>query len=302
MVEGVVLPIILALIMVGVGLGLNPRGLVVESIRPKPLLLALSGLLVAMPLAGLAAASLFRGDEGLRIGLMLLVMSPVGLLAAPLTGCRRGNVPVALSLTLITGLIYVAAAPFLVRAIVSAASPSEHIIHLPAEVVFGKILSITLLPLAIGWLLNALLPAATPRLSVWLPRFTMPLLLAVLGWIIWESRGVLVQAPFRLLVSILLINGASLACAAALAALGKCDRPDRVTLATTFMIRQEGAGLFVAVTLLHEPAAAIPLIINIVVSQIAYMASEGMKLEQFNAAAAVTLRGIVNRRNAPKAR
>jgi hypothetical protein len=39
-----------------------------------------------------------------------------------------------------------------------------------------------------------------------------------------------------------------------------------------------------------------------VVSQIAYMASEGMKLEQFNAAAAVTLRGIVNRRNAPKAR
>jgi BASS family bile acid:Na+ symporter len=113
MVEGVVLPIILALIMVGVGLGLNPRGLVVESIRPKPLLLALSGLLVAMPLAGLAAASLFRGDEGLRIGLMLLVMSPVGLLAAPLTGCRRGNVPVALSLTLITGLIYVARLRFL---------------------------------------------------------------------------------------------------------------------------------------------------------------------------------------------
>jgi BASS family bile acid:Na+ symporter len=265
MIEGVVLPAVLALIMVGVGLRIRPRDFFLRSVRPRALLPGLVALLLLLPAGSLLVVHLLPGDPAFRSGLILLALSPVGLLAAPISNQHRGNVPLALLFTLASGVTYLAVAPAVVQLL--WADRAGGAIRLPPHLVFGKMVAVTVLPIVLGWAIGALRPTAAAPLSRAIDRAARPALCGVLAWIIWRNRAVLFDSPATLLAAILLINLLAAVVARATGVLGRCDRGDTVSLASACIVRQEGAGLFIAVTLLGEPAAAIPLILNIVVSQ-----------------------------------
>lgn len=265
MIEGVILPGLLALIMFGVGLDMRPRTFLTHPMPMRSLIFGLVGVAFILPLGGLALAAIVDVDPVLRTGLMLLAISPVGLLASPLTGHAKGNVALALALTMIASLGYILFAPLVIGALPIPVDANGAMIRVPADLLFSKIVLVTLLPALSGTALNARFPAAGPHLSRLIARLTSPALAVVLGCIVFENRAALVEAPLQMLIAVLAIDTFAVLVALLLGRLGRLDGKDRAALFFAHLMRQEGTGIFIAVSILAVPAAAVPLITNTVI-------------------------------------
>lgn len=265
MIESAILPGLLALIMFGVGLDVHahPRG--PEAANWRAVAVGLLGTGILLPAVGTAIAMAFDGDPALKIGLILLALSPVGLLAGPLAARTGQNVALAVMLTLTTSLLYLLLAPPLIVMLLRFAGAAAGHVSLPAHLMLGKIVMVTVLPSAAGALLTLRHPGEAARLSRQLGRMTTPALGVVLAWIVVDNRDVLLGAPTRLLVAILLIDVAAVVIATLLGRVFRLEARDRGALIFAHLMRQEGIGIFIAASLLAMPIAAVPLIANTVI-------------------------------------
>ncbi len=265
MIEGAILPSLLALIMFGVGLDLRVQSKPFEYLKWRPVLAGIAGVAILLPAAGVAVAMGFDGDPAFRAGLILLAISPVGLLAGPVAARAGQNVALAVMLTLCTSIIYLLLAPPLIVTLLRFTGASVNHLTLPANLLLGKILIVTVLPSLAGALLALRDPTEAARLSRPLGRVTTPALAAVLAWIIIDNREILLGASTQLIVAILLIDVAAVVIATALGRVCRLETRDQGALIYAHLVRQEGTGIFIAASLLAMPAAAVPLIANTVI-------------------------------------
>ena len=107
-------PICLALIMLGLGLGLSVKDFTRILKTPKDFFVGFFSQLVILPIVALGVALALDLPAPLAVGLMIIAAAPGGVTSNVLTKFADGDVALSISLTAVVSLISIISVPFVV--------------------------------------------------------------------------------------------------------------------------------------------------------------------------------------------
>jgi BASS family bile acid:Na+ symporter len=107
-------PICLALIMLGLGLGLKGEDFIRILKTPKDFFIGFFSQLVILPIVALCVALILNLSAPLAVGLMIIAAAPGGVTSNVLTKFADGDVALSISLTAVVSLISIISVPFVV--------------------------------------------------------------------------------------------------------------------------------------------------------------------------------------------
>jgi len=107
-------PIVLALIMLGLGLGLSIKDFTRILGAPKDFFVGLFSQLIILPIIAFIIAISLNLPLPIAVGLMIIAAAPGGVTSNVMTKFANGDVALSISLTAITSLISIITVPFIV--------------------------------------------------------------------------------------------------------------------------------------------------------------------------------------------
>ena len=107
-------PICLALIMLGLGLGLSLKDFTRILRVPKDFFIGFFSQLVILPIVAFCIALILNLSAPLAVGLMIIAAAPGGVTSNVLTKFANGDVALSISLTAVISLISIISVPFIV--------------------------------------------------------------------------------------------------------------------------------------------------------------------------------------------
>ena len=146
----VVLPMALAVIMVGLGLELTVRDFKRVALEPRGAAIGLLNLIVISPLLAFVIAEIYSLPAGLAVGLVLLGTSPGGTTANLLTHLARGDTALSVTLTAISSVAAVITVPVFLELAIDRFGAEELTGDVGMLGIVLRVLLITVVPLAVG--------------------------------------------------------------------------------------------------------------------------------------------------------
>ncbi len=107
-------PIILALIMLGLGLGLKVENFSRVLKTPKDFFVGFFSQLIILPIVAYLLIIIFKTPPAIAIGVMIIAAAPGGVTSNILTKFANGDVALSITLTAITSLISIFTVPFII--------------------------------------------------------------------------------------------------------------------------------------------------------------------------------------------
>ena len=107
-------PIVLALIMLGLGLGLSIKDFTRILRTPKDFFVGFFSQIVILPIIALGVALILDLPTPIAVGLMIIAAAPGGVTSNVLTKFANGDVALSISLTAVVSLISIISVPFVV--------------------------------------------------------------------------------------------------------------------------------------------------------------------------------------------
>ncbi len=107
-------PIVLALIMLGLGLGLSTKDFTRILSTPKDFFVGLFSQLIVLPVIAFLIVIILDLSFPIAIGLMIIAAAPGGVTSNVLTKFANGDVALSISLTAITSLISIISVPLII--------------------------------------------------------------------------------------------------------------------------------------------------------------------------------------------
>ncbi|MEU7143534.1 bile acid:sodium symporter family protein [Nocardia sp. NPDC046473] len=159
------LPVVLIVIMFGLGLSLTVHDFTRIAKSPKAVAIALGCQLVVLPLAAFGLVLLFDPSPLLAIGVMLLAASPGGTAANLFSHLFHGDVALNVSLTAVNAVIAVGTVPVVTNLAIDYFDPGG---AAAVGLQFGKVVqvfSIVLIPVALGMLVRRWSPSFADRMD-----------------------------------------------------------------------------------------------------------------------------------------
>ena len=187
----IMLPLALAIIMIGLGLELTPKDFARVSKHPKTVLIALFCQLVILVGIAFALCKILALPPLLSVGLMLLAASPGGSTANLFSYLFKGDIALNITLTAINSVIAAFTLPLIVNFAI------QHFINdgQTISMQFSKIIqvfAIILIPVCIGMLIRHYAPNFTEKLNKPLRIFSVTfLILIIIGAITKERHNIL---------------------------------------------------------------------------------------------------------------
>ena len=157
------LPIALAIIMFGLGLGLTGADFRRVGKHPRVVAVALTCQLVLLPPVCFGLVLLFDLDPLLGIGMMLLAASPGGTTANLFSHVFRGDVALNISLTAVNSIISIATLPLITNLAIDYFDQGDTVSMPMSEVL--KVFALILVPVGIGMAVRASRPEFAQRMD-----------------------------------------------------------------------------------------------------------------------------------------
>lgn len=152
----VLLPLALAVIMLGLGLSLTPKDFSRIFQKPKAMIVGSFTQLVLLPLLGFIVAALMLADSPeLAVGLIILAMCPGGPTSNLIVHLADGDTALCLSLTAISSIVKIFTIPVMVNLAIQQYMGESQVLQLEVLSSIVKIFTITIIPAAIGMLIKA---------------------------------------------------------------------------------------------------------------------------------------------------
>lgn len=153
-VTDILLSLILALIMLGVGLSLTPSSFRNLFLYPKPLLTGLTSQIIVLPVIAFIVSYFSGLSLPFKVGLIILAACPGGTTSGLLTYFFRGNVALSITFTSINSILTLFTIPLIVNLSIQFYYGHSTIIHLSYLETIIQIFTITLIPASIGILIR----------------------------------------------------------------------------------------------------------------------------------------------------
>ncbi|MEZ5008110.1 MAG: bile acid:sodium symporter family protein [Chitinophagales bacterium] len=151
-----VLPISLAIIMLGMGMTIIADDFKRVFLYPKAAFIGLINQLIILPLVAFVLAIVFKLSPEMAVGLMIVAVCPGGATSNLITHVSKGDIALSITLTAITSILTVFTIPIVLSySLVYFANHSgQEPIQLPVLKTIIQIMGITIIPVSIGMLIK----------------------------------------------------------------------------------------------------------------------------------------------------
>lgn len=258
------LPVVLAVITLGMGLSIELNDFKNTFIHPKAVITGLISQMVILPIIGFILSFIPNIDPSFKVGLILISASPGGATANLVIFMLMGNLALAVSITIINSILTLFTTPLLVRLGLIAFMGRDTLIHLPYMQTLINLFLIIILPAFIGVLIRHYFPEFAKGMERPL-RYILPvILLAVyLGVILIDKSDntASLKDYIHIFYYTLILNCTSMLAGYTTGAIVRLDNKDRYTIAIQTGLQNSTLAIFIAATLLNDQMMAITPII-----------------------------------------
>ena len=252
----VVLPVVLAVVMFGLGLSLTVADFARVLTAPRAVLVTLVCQMIVLPLIVFGLVVAFGIGPDLAIGMMVLVVSPGGATANVFSHLARADVALNVTVTAVNSVLAMITLPFVVVFSVRFFAGSEASIGLQLDKLV-QVVAIVLVPVALGMLVRWRWPGFAERMErpvriAAVVAGFLAIIAAILQQLDQFLDGLVAIGLLCLLVSVL-----SLTVGYTVPRLARIDHRQAVAAAMEIGIHNAVLAITVLVTVLDNPAAAL---------------------------------------------
>jgi len=244
---------LLGVIMFGMGLTLNLHDFKIVFSRPKDVFTGCLAQFTVMPLLAWVLVSLFRLDEALALGVVLVGCCPGGTASNVITYLAKGDLALSVGMTGVSTLL----APFLTPLLTWLLAGKS--VNVDVVSMFLSILCVVILPIVVGLIVKWAWPKFTEKATDYLPAFSS-LTIAFLVAIVISANADKLMAGGLLIVIVVMLHNVFGLCFGYL--IGRLlGLPDTKTRAISIEIGMQNSGLASSLATIHfaaYPLASIP--------------------------------------------
>jgi BASS family bile acid:Na+ symporter len=252
------LPIAIMIIMCGIGLTLTLGDFRRVREHPRPVLVGIIGHYLLLPLLGFAVAWAFRLPMELAVGLVLVAACPSGSSSNALTFLARGNVALAVTLTVISALVTFLSVPLLVNLALQVFGGETRTIRLPVGQTIAHLAVLVLMPVTLGMAVRRFVPAFAHRVEPMVGRFAMTTLLIMIVALVYVERHQIGSMLVQVGPAALTLSCAAIGLGYLLARTSGLVLRDAVTVGMEVGVQNATLAMVIALTLLQSPRIALP--------------------------------------------
>lgn len=255
----VLLPIALAIIMLGLGLTLTVADFTRVLRMPRAVLVALGTQVLLLPAICFGLVKLFDLAPALAVGMMLLVASPGGTTANLFSHLAGGDVALNVTLTAVNSVLAVITLPIVVNLSLNHFLGDGQIGLQPAKML--QVFAIVLIPVALGMLLRNKRPAFAERMARPVKLGSILVLVLVIFAAIYSERANFLDYIAAVGLVALLLNVLSLALGYAVPKLAKLGERQSIACSMEIGIHNATLALTIALSpsLLGNSEMSIPV-------------------------------------------
>ncbi len=256
----VILPISLAIIMLGMGLSLRLDDFKRVFKFPKAVLIGTINQIVCLPLLAWLLISLLDLDAGIAVGVIILAVCPGGTTSNLISHVSKGDTALSVTLTAISTCATFFTIPLIVNLALTHFSSETQDFQLPITQTVGALFLITILPISIGMAIRKRNPTLAKKLDKPVRTVSVVFFVFILIGITYQVRATFFEfltesglVCFLLLFSTLTLGFSS-------ARFFKLTLPQSITISIETGIQNGTLGLLVATQLIQNtlPEFSIP--------------------------------------------
>lgn len=245
------IPLLLGLVMFGMGLTISAADFRAVFTRPGDVAIGVGGQFLIMPLLAFALARGFALSPEVATGVILVGCCPGGTSSNVMTFLARGDVALSVTITSVTTLLAPLITPGLIYLLASqwvAVDPAALLI---------SILQVVLLPIGLGVILQRLFRRQAAAFEPVLPLVSVLAIVAIVAAVVAGSQQKIAESGLKILGVVILHNGIGYALGYGLArafgmSYAKCK-------AVSIEVGMQNSGLGAALASAHfSPVAAVP--------------------------------------------
>lgn len=244
------LNITLAVIMVGVSLGVRLKRFKALWVKPKPIIIGLISQIVLLPAVTFLLTMILKVPESIALGMILVAACPGGNISNFMSSLAKANVELSMSLTMFStiGASLFTPLNFALWGNLYLKFASRHLQHLtPISIdfwqMFQSVLIILLIPLVVGLVLTRFFPKASIKVSPYVRNISIVLFLGMVGIMLYNNRAFLLDFVKLIFWIVFLHNGTALLTGYLFSSAAKLNLKDRKTISIETGIQNSGLGL-----------------------------------------------------------
>lgn len=253
------LPLALAIIMLGLGLSLTVADFRRVLEQPRSVLVALVCQILLLPAVCFGLAIGFGLIPQLAVGLMLLAASPGGSIANIFSHLSNGDVALNITLTAVNSLLSLLTLPIVVNLSLAYFMGEGRDVPLqPAKIL--QVFAFVLIPVIVGMMVRRRWPLIAARMDRPVRQVSMVVLALMFALVFVSAREALTTHLATVGVVVLIFNVLSLAVGYTVSRAAKLGRPQAIAIALEVGIHNAALAITIALSplLLADPTMAIP--------------------------------------------
>ncbi len=202
----VLLPLTLAIVMLGMGLSLVPEDFKRITRYPKAVAVGTVCQMLLLPLIGALITLVVPMQPEIAVGLIVLAVCPGGPSSNLVTYLAKGDVALSMTLTAVSSIITMFTIPLFTNLALQYFLGESAAIALPIGSTMLQIFLITLLPTAIGMAIRHQFPDTARRLEKPMSRFAMGLLVLIIVLLLVREGSKLPGFLVQVGIGVVLLN------------------------------------------------------------------------------------------------
>ena len=251
-------PIALALIMLGLGLGLTTKDFLRVINNPKDFTVGIVCQLILLPIVAYALVLILRLPVEIAIGLMIIAAAPGGVTSNVLTKFANGDVALSISLTAIISLISIISVPFIVLTSASLLGVKDLSSDITMTGIALKMALVVSVPVIIGMIIRKFAENfISTNLNV-INRITSLLFIIVFAAIWIEERENIFNYLAKAGIAVLILNVVMMTLAFYIAKFFATAVPQRKCISLECGLQNGTLAVFVATQIFSDVAYMVP--------------------------------------------
>ncbi|WP_104667764.1 bile acid:sodium symporter family protein [Ensifer adhaerens] len=242
---------LLGIIMFGMGLTISPDDFKEVAKRPFEVGIGVVSQFLIMPLLAVLLTAIIPMSPEVAAGVILVGCCPGGTSSNVMTYLSKGDVALSVACTSVTTLLAPIVTPFLVWTFASQYLPVD------AMAMFMSIVKVVLLPLALGFLFQKLLPGLVKASVPALPLVSVTGIVLIVAAVVGASKGAIASSGLLIFAVVVLHNGLGYLLGFFAARAAGLSLAKRKAIAIEVGMQNSGLGAALA-NAYFSPVAAVP--------------------------------------------
>ncbi|MGJ3241609.1 MAG: bile acid:sodium symporter family protein [Opitutales bacterium] len=242
----------LGIIMFGMGITLRVEDFAGALKTPQAVVVGVVGQFMLMPAIAWGIARLFALPPAFAAGLILVACCPGGTASNVVAYLARANVALSVLMTFVSTTVAVGLTPVLTQWVAGAYVPVD------AWALFGSMVRIVLLPVALGIGIHHLAPKLTDRIAPVGPAIAVIVIALICASIVGSNRAAVLEYGLLLIGAVASLHAVAFAAGYGFARL--CRTGERAARTISIEVGMQNSGLATVLARAHfaDPLVAIP--------------------------------------------